>query len=249
MTIKSKMGNLGDNLWLTPLFKHGIVNKIILPDDNRCREVGRIFEGLGDVEFLNGNEHCPESPDKIHRAAAHLKYFGSTASCIPYVKLTDKEIARGKEIIANVKNPIIVNFTTFNAGGDWCSARRVMNIDQINYLVENLIKKGFTPINLGLSQNTSQINGVLNILDLNIREVAACHYVVGKYIGTESGPPHLMLAVGGKILVYHPDPDDISYPSWKYHFTEEYWTGEMCRAKYVNFNDLSKIDSDLSFLY
>jgi hypothetical protein len=248
MNINSAVGNLGDNLWLTPLFKYGIAKKIIMVDNKVCRSIAKIFEGIADVEYGNPDEHCPKSPDKIHKAAAHLKYFGNNKSCIPFVKLKETEIEQAKIILKDIKNPIAVNFTTSSAGADWCASQRVMNQDQINFLVNNILDLGFTPVNIGLSYNTKEISGVVNILDLDLRLTAACYHIIGKYTGTETGCPHLMLAVGGRILVYHPNPCDICYQTWKYHFTEEYWIDEPCRAKYENLSELKNIKNHFSFL-
>jgi hypothetical protein len=247
MTINSKIGNLGDNLWLTPFFKHGIAKKIILPDDKVCRNVAKIFDGLGDIEFSNLDyDHCPETNDRIHRSAAHLKYFNCNKSPIPYIIIKDEELEFAQNIVKGIQNPIAVNFTTSNKGGDLASSLRCFNYEQIKLLVKHLIDFGYTPINFGLSHNTDNIDGVIKILDLDIRNMAACYKLIGKYIGSESGPPHLMLAVGGKILVYHPNSDDLYYPSWKYHFTDEYWENEQCRAKYINFSNINPIN-DLTF--
>ena len=248
MKIESTIGNLGDNLWLIPLFLNGVGTKLVMIDNPRCREIGKIFDNICPVEYSSPSDHCTVSNDRIHRAAGHLKYFGSTGSCIPKIIFTLDEIHNGNKILYGIKNPVAINFTTMNKGADWCSSRRVMTKEQSLFTVSELIKAGYTPVNLGLSSNTEEIDGVINILDLCIRETAICYALIGKYIGTESGTSNLMIAAGGKALIYHPDHCDISYPAWKYHFTEEYWTDQKCRAKYVNFKEIQNLNEDMKFL-
>lgn len=249
MIVNSVLANLGDNLWLTPLFKNKFANKLILPDDVKSRELAPIFNGIAEeISFGHSASHAPKAQGKIHYALAHLKYFNLETSCIPYVVISDEELSIAKRFLQGINNPVAVNFTTSNKGSDPCSRRRVMTEEQANLVSKTLIKNNFTPVNLGISSNTDQIKRVINILDLDIRMTAACYKFIGKYIGTESGTSNLMIAAGGKAVIYHPDFDEVMYPGWHFHFTEEYWTDEKCRAKYFNFSEMGQIENHITFL-
>ena len=86
--------------------------------------------------------------------------------------------------------------------------------------VNKLIQSGFTPIQFGISDNFTPLNGCIHIVDAPLEETAALYKAIGNYFGTDTGDLHLMVAVGGTCVVLVPEqihpsynPDDFCHVS------------------------------------
>ncbi len=235
MILPSNLGNLGDNLILTPLLRSGLFDRVQMPDDATTRSAAQVYENLVPVEFVPAVTHCGESKLQAHRALCYLNHYGlSNLSPLPWMRLTDAEIEWARLFLAPYARPLAVNFTTMNKGGDAASAARSIPDHVADFVVTEATKRGYQCLNLGVSRNHTPRAGVIDILDLDVRKAAACYYHIGRYIGGESGPVHLMVANGGRVVVLHPDIDPLYYPGWMAHYTPEMFGGGPVRAHYVN---------------
>ena len=109
-----------------------------------------------------------------------------------------------------------------------------------NFIIDELIKRGYTPLQFGLSKNPTSLEKTVKILDIPLRILAACYYHIGNLIALDSGDHHLMLSVGGKVNILHP-PSGPLYNTTNWHYTEDLWKGELCRAKYYLFDKYKDI--------
>lgn len=251
--LHSNLGHLGDNLILTPLLRSGLFDRVRIPDDATCRSAAQVYENIVPVEFVSGPEltahvHCPETQERTHRTRRYLNRHGlSHLSPLPYVVLTDAEVAAARNLLAPYRNPLVVNFTTFDGPVAPCTAMRAVPQPLAEWLTSQADQRGYTCLNIGLSKNYRPVPNVVPLLDLSVRQAAACFHVIGRYLGGESGPNHLMIAAGGRSIVLHPDWHDLLYPGWMCTYTPDMFGAGPVRARNLSMRDHEEAARLLSF--
>ena len=234
---------IGDLLTYTPIFKH-YKNCLVKMIDNEKGRIGApLFNGLCSVVFeknvgdnINGNV-----PYQTHTAARRLIQLGlNNISPIPEIIITNEELLNGQKIL--IKNGIDITkpMLTIVADANGSHALentfgkvRMMSMDRWHFILSSLSKK-YQLIQFGLSNKVTKIPFVKQILDLNIRELASCYAVIQKYLGIDTGDYHLMIATGGKAVIFSPqngEGGEHPYWVWQWHYRDE-WYSKNIRSKY-----------------
>lgn len=239
----SGSSNLGDNLSLTPLC-HATACRVHLYDDEGCRGIGPLFDGVADVVYDNGSPttrgpaaSTPVGPlgPPSHRL---LAYYGFPNACaIPRIKLTEAEIEEGQRFAAGFVAPLCA----FKAAPQELNYR-TPPLDLLQRMVAS--DSGTTYISFGLSKSHAKYNtahvpvpGVRELFDLPIRRQAAYFHAMGYYLGPDTGDYHLMLAVGGRCLVLAP-PTASHYDYRTTHYRGSDFAGELPRVYYQDWMQL-----------
>jgi hypothetical protein len=228
---------------VTPIFKK-IKNGILeIIDDEVAKGKAVLLDGICDVSFSkNPAPECPQTKERIHRSQRMLNALGiDDVNAIPFVILKDEEIEWAKNFLIKYDNPIVY---TPNNSCSWdptnYGARARTFTEEMNKVFIDTLSKKYTILQFGITSDfyTNGRGGivtydkVINIPNLNLRQLAACYKVIGKGLFSDTGDPFLMIAVGGKVLEVIPMNLDY-YPFWDYAYVDDYlWKGEDIRAKY-----------------
>ena len=234
---------IGDLLTYTPIFKH-YKNCLVKMIDNEKGRVGApLFNGLCSVVFekhvgdnINGNV-----PYQTHTAARRLIQLGlHNISPIPEIIITSEELLNGQKILIdngiNISKPMLSIVADANGSHsleNTFGKVRMMNFDRWELLL-NFLSKKYQLIQFGLSNKVTKLPYVKQILDLNIRELASCYGIIKKYLGIDTGDYHLMLATGGKSVVFSPkngEGGQHPYWAWQWHYQDQ-WFEKGSRIKY-----------------
>jgi hypothetical protein len=248
--IHNTAGSLGDWLSLTPILRAKAAESplVIAPDAPHTRLFAAVYDGLAEVQLINGPvEHVPEISSDVCFSQRILDHYGlSDRSAIPSINVTTEEVAWAREFLKDYPNPMAFNPTTASARldkpfSDICNYRRlpialvVSIIDALKTAGHTILKFGAKTIHTNIYNNHEDFEDVVSIPDLTIRQLAACYHVIGKYIGTDTGDHHLMLAVGGECRLFIP-PSSWNYDHKRtlYLKSETYdpWKGEPVREIY-----------------
>lgn len=232
--IYSDTRNLGDNLSCTPILNYYKDSILHMVDDIGCRQIAPIFEGLAEVVFDNDNprRNIGSHPNKTHERHLLDMYGLNHVSALPVLKLKKEEIEEAREFLSIYNNPIIFKL---NPREKKCERSIPENI--LNLIADNLKNKN-TLLNFAINKSGNDIldnlelNGVTTIYNKPIRFQAACYYLIGKYIGPDTGDYRLMLSVGGKCSVLVP-PNSFTYSYSAFHLKEE-------RVKYFQFSEYTE---------
>jgi hypothetical protein len=239
--------NLGDILTLTPVFKKIKNATLEIVDHEVARNKAVLLEGICNTTFTKTPAPpCPQTNEKVHRTQRMLNALGITdVNAIPFIILKQEEIDWAKNFLKQYENPIVYtpnNSCSFDPTNYGARARTFTS--EMNEIFINELSKKYTILQFGLSSKFYFNNGkgnenaainyknVINILDLNLRQLAACYNVIGKGLFSDTGDPFLMIAAGGKALEIV--PMNLSYyPYWDYAYTDDsLWKDEKIRAKY-----------------
>ncbi len=249
LTITNTAGSLGDWLSITPLLAASPNSIVIAKDSPHTREFATLYQGLAEVKFTNENiPPINETDEPICFSKRILNAYGfKNQSPIPIIRLNDDEIDWAKTFLNEYKNPIAFNNTTASSrrdkpDNDICNYRRLP--DELSRdIVKTLKEDGFSILKFGcknkhvIYNNFDEINGVINIPDLSLRQVAACYKIIGKYIGTDTGDHHLMLSVGGKCELFVPQ-STWHYNHAKHLYNLSVWGNEEPREGYNIFKKI-----------
>jgi len=242
-------GSLGDCLWLTAVLRYIKDVKILLNDDNQLRWVGKIFDNLCEVDYVN---NPPERPDtkvnlnvepylSSHRSLKILKSLNINEKiCVPLIKLTQEEMEWAQNFYKDYKNPIVI---INDNSGTWDKTNYRAHYvrppsEIIQKFVDNLIESGFTPIQFGrIEENRfTPLNNTIHIRGLDVRKLAASYNFIGKYIGGDTGDYHLMLAVGGQAKVLIPKENkSLGYDYNDLLYKKENFENSHSRVEYIQF--------------
>lgn len=120
---------------------------------------------------------------------------------LPDVRLKQEEIAKARKFLAPYKNPVAL---CVNCAPYWAYLRET-DAHKWETIVAVLSPR-FTFVQFGVSEHFTPIKGAVHFLDQDIRHVAACYQVAGRYVGVETGNSHLMLGVRGECWIAEPPP-------------------------------------------
>lgn len=243
-TVTNTSGSLGDWLSLTPLLARLGNVKVVAKDSPHSRAFAALYEGLAEVEFSKEEiPHVPESGTGPFSRRI-LNAFGMTGPAIPAIRLRADEIEWAKGFLASYSNPVAFNNTCGGAQADKpindISNWRRMPDNVAKHVVKDLRAQGKTPLRFGTKRlfaiyaNHDEFDGVVNLPDMPLRQVAACYHVMGEYWGADTGDHHLMLAVGGVSHCFVP-PDTWHYMHSRHLYLGDAWGTDEVRERYYQF--------------
>lgn len=244
-------GGIGDYLSFTAIFKVLKNCEMRLFDHPKAKANSRLFDGLCDVSFTDDKNLliCPES-DHPNQAQKKIEGLGIShlTNCIPQIQLTEQEKRWADQCITPYGD--CVAFVADTAGGynkNDSQARYRMYDDWEPILTE--YQKRYTVLQFGLSNKMTKFNHVDYVIeDLNVRELAASYWKIGRYLGVNTGDYHLALSVGAKANVLVPSPSYFyMFEQWEYQ--DILWKNEKVRVKYVLFEDAKGIIDYKNFNY
>lgn len=146
---------------------------------------------------------------------------------VPFVHLSESEVSSARSFISHFQNPLIV---CLNCNPFWMPLRSGPQ-EKWDRIMGTLSER-FTLLQFGAGEVVN-IPRAVKFIGLPLRMVAACYCVVGSYVGIDTGNVHLMLSVGGKVVVATPpDCSDHQHSIWHYRHPN---------ARYLNFDDMGQI--------
>jgi len=244
LDIYSECPHLGDNLSYTPLMA-ATPCRMHMYDDPANRCMGPIFEGLAEVVFDNGSPTLgrPRGQRGAQIMAPHslrfLYEFGFTkSSAVPVVRLREEEVEWARGFLGDLSNICAIK----------CNTRQAKHLTPPVAVLERIValNPGVRFINFGLSSNHAKydslhtsISGIQDVLDLPVRQHAACYSLIKRLISPDTGDYHLMLAVGGRCDVLVP-PSSRIYPHAYFHYGPACWRDESIRVNYLQWERLSE---------
>lgn len=235
-------GNLGDNLWITPVLRNLDNPVLVIPP--HCTHIASLFKGISSVEYSDNIERYNLS-NKEHSTKQLLDRFNinyKNKNIIPKIKLYSGEVKWAKNFLKDYDNPIV--FVNDNIGchtpDNFAAKYRRPNPERIQELCDVFSKKN-TILQFGLKENHfnnglevfTPLKNAIHIRGLSIRETAACYFVIGKYIGGDTGDYHLMLSTGGQCIVFVPPENPaMGYIYSSLLYTKDFWGKDKPRVKY-----------------
>ena len=252
-----KIGNLSDSLFLTPIFKKYKNITLELIDDETNKNKIELFHGLCDVILTkNPCEECPQTKEKKHRSQRMLDALNITdVNAIPFVIVQEEDEEWAKNFLSKYNNPIVYipnNSCSWDKSNTFSQDRTFT--EEMNNTIIKILSKNYTILQFGLhdyysNSKTKMVNyeNVINIPNLNLKQLAACYKIIGKGLFSDTGDAYLMIAVGGKIVEIVPMHLNY-YPYWEYIYDEEsLWKNEPIRAKYFCMTEWQKALDYLDF--
>jgi hypothetical protein len=254
----SQGGGIGDNLQITPIFKYFKNSIIEIKDNENGRKIAPIYEGMAEIIFKPNPIFQEKSfsiygdPQKSHplrNGALNYLYIYNIQdkiSPIPWILLKKEEIEWAKEFLKDYKNPLAV--VTCNSGytTGTTASYRALDFKKWQYIIDKYSEK-YTILQFGGSLDITDLNNIIPILTLSIRQMAACFHVIGKCVSIDTGPYHLALAAGAYVKCLVPIfgfTTDYFFGNWSY--SPEMFDGEV-RAKYYLFDDYKSVADDNIF--
>lgn len=215
---------------------------MLAPDSPHTREFATLYQGLAEVTFLPAGHPdlhpTPETDEPTCFSLRIMRALGLTGSPIPYVEVTDRERAEALDFLFGVvkHHPASLVAIAPSPGGaradlpdSHIANYRRWPDDLRNRLIDDLLSRGYQPVRFGTKErqkhiyaNHAEWPGVLSIPDLNVRQLAACMAVIGRYVGTDSADHHLALAVGAESEMHVPESRWF-YDHSRHHYGPDAW--------------------------
>lgn len=257
--VSNVAGGLGDWLSLTPILRaardKGLNPLVLAPDSPHTREFATLYQGLAEVQFLVAGDPqltpTPETNEDTCFSRRILRAHGFVdVSPIPYVEVLPRERQEAEDLLRSYWGrtmwALVAIAPSPGAARSDLPDSHIANyrrwpIELRDRLIERLHSQGLQPVRFGtrakqahIYANHEQIEGVLSIPDLSLRQLAACYAVIGRYVGCDTGDHHLAIATGGQSHVYTP-PSTWFYPHVKHLYGPEAWAeaGESPREAYT----------------
>ena len=166
---------LGDILLLTAICKH--FPDVIVQLHPNYSKFAFLFDGICKrVEFTTSPIHTPGMKDNYTVTEAMLAEFGYFGKdTIPFIFVNPDQYEQAKQELKHIKNPIAVKA---NCAARWKHVREY-NINYVQEEVNKLILAGFTPIQFGVSDNFTPLNGCIHMIDVDIQKLSAIYKVIG----------------------------------------------------------------------
>lgn len=257
-TIGYHLGNLCDALLVTPIFKSIKDGTLEMYDSDVTRSKAQLFDNICKVVLTDKPAlECPRLKTSSHRSQQMLDYLGLKDNYLPWIVLSEEEKEWGKKFINKYDNPLA--FIPFNGAShdktNFFAQARTFTPEMIDFFI-NTLKQKYTLLQFGIDNtyySSSRfefydIDGVVSIKNLNLRQLAACYYNIGKMVSCDTGHPYLMIACGGKVVEIVPMTIPHIYPYWEYTYIDEkLWQDERIRAKYFDMFDYRKSVEFLNF--
>lgn len=238
----SDSANLGDNLMLTPMLNYTPC-KLHLLKEEWMEFTAEIFKGMCEIEWFTDKAQMRPPPyANIRRPWSKrlLMNFGlDQVPAIPIMKLTAAEKEDGQRFTTKLQNHFQKPLCVLKAVPGLTS-ERIVPPEIIGRIVSQnsdvqFVTFSFSDRHPKARMRSPAIPGVFTLEDFPVRAEASVYAAIGRYVGCDSGPYHMMLAVGGKADVLCPNHSG-SYDYDLTHFREDCWLDEAIRVAYQNFN-------------
>ena len=212
--MKDKIGanpgssGLGDVTLMTAVCKH--FPDLIVQLRPAYKKLAFLFNGIcKEVQLTVTPVHTKGIPiPNVTYSERMLREFGYWGDdTLPFIFTDTEKYIKAQERIKDIKKPIIVKY---NCSKRWSHVRQY-KFDYVQTEVNKWIDQGYTPIQTGISDNFTPLNGCIHFVDEPLEDLAALYKAVGLYFGTDTGDPQLMIAVGGKCVVLVPGAEHPGY--------------------------------------
>lgn len=218
---------LGDMLLYTAVCRHIPDATIVLKDSNK--KYSFLYKNLCKEIVVNNEEKQLPDIGNDHYIKQKLRYFGiETDDILPKISLDEEKKKFFKQKIIQYKNPIVF---MANCSKQWAFYRQFSDEDKAQKIIDKL-SENYTVLQFGISSNFTEFKNTIPILDIPLEELPYYYANIGRYCGIDTGDYHLMLATGGKAIVYV--PDNISF------YNYDFWHYKMYTnvVKYINFKSI-----------
>ena len=246
-------GGIGDNMQITPIFKHFRNSTIEIVNNEQGYRAAEIYKGMATIVMKDNPIRQEKSfeiygnPNKHNAfengAQNYLNIFSITdVTPIPWIVLTTEELLWARSFLSLFKNPL----------GFCCTNSNFKNPSGIDYYKQfpfhmwkeilEVYQKRYDILQFAsISDEIIGYPGVIPIYGLTLRQAASCFKIIGRYLGIDTGLYHLALAAGAKVKTLVPTfgfAPNYYFPNWSY--TPEMFGGE-CRAQYYLFEDYKRL--------
>lgn len=247
------MPNVGDFLWATPICYLGQTT-IDVPDSPAGHRVASLYDHIADVNFKKMEDIQTQFNDKEKKHAARdiLDFYGLQGSIIPKIEITNKEYQWALDFLADYKNPVVVinDNSSHTDKNNWCAQQIRPPTELSQAICDYLISNGHTVLQFGVSDGFygdgrkcfTPLNGAVPILDLSLRDMAACYKVIGKVVTGETAHPHLGLATGCRVIDLLPPFELLGINLYKALYSEDDFVGEKPRIVYFYYNNFNNAE-------
>jgi hypothetical protein len=202
---------LGDVLLLTAICKY--MPNCIVELHPKVERFSRFFQGQCKEIIIKENPVDLSNIGTDHYALCKMRGIGLNGKChLPHIVLTEKDIQRGKELIADYPNPIAF---VPNCSKSWAHMRE-MPKEKWHPILKKL-QKDHTILQFGFESNFTDFDNTVKIKNCSIEDLVCYFSVIKKYIGVDTGDRHLMLACGGTEEVFCP-PSNLHYDHHRWHY-------------------------------
>lgn len=235
--------NFGEIMMWSPLM-NATPTRLTLLNTEANRRVAPLLDGLGLVRFADSISYDTENilPYRgIHFPKRILMTFGlGHYSCLPRIKLRPDELAHAHQLVSHYHNPVCIRDVQVKATGDRQAPegffQRIVDANP-DY---TFISFGLSPNHPYGATNFTQLKNIVNLDDLPVRIVAACHYWISRWVGVDSGAAYLTMATGGKCDIFCPPMHNPAkyVPYWNWVPQEEWGEGKNQRINYLRFDDV-----------
>ena len=256
--IGSQGGGIGDNLQITPIFKYFKNSIIEIKDNDNGRKIAPLYEGIANIVFkpnpifqeqsFNIYGDIQKSHPLRNGALNYLYIFNiqDKVSPIPWILLKKEEIEWAIEFLKDYKNPLAIVCSNSGYKIGSTASYRFLDFEKWQHIINEYSKK-YTILQFGAPNDTTDLNNIIPLLSLSVRQMAACFHVIGKCISIDTGPYHLALAAGAYVKCLVPTfgfTTDYFFGNWSY--SPDMFDGEV-RANYYTFEDYKTIFTDNIF--
>lgn len=189
---------LGDTLTITPLAA-ALGSKAVMCLPEQLEKFAFLFRGLCQVRITENHPFFRWT--RGNAAAQKLSMFSfHEKSPLPQINVSLDAIARGKEMLNGMPNPIAFVPT--------CS-RHWDHIRQRPYnfwkpVVAELAQR-YTVCQFGLPDYPT-VPQARRMPFIDLETLAGVYHTICNYVGVDTGDYHLMIAVGGRCIVAEPEP-------------------------------------------
>jgi hypothetical protein len=234
---------VGDLIGLTAICRH--LRCVVELPESRA-DMASLFNSIADVKIVDNPTFVPDSPLYSHfieQKAIQFSLTKETHNLLPFVNLFQPEIAYVRYMLSDVKNPIAI---APNTSLRWAGVRQ-MEVNKWQEIVYKLKEKGYSVMQFGTNKNTSTLAEVMPMLNMGLRIEALFYHVIGKLICHNSGPHHLGIAAGARVLCLNPN-DSGQFQSAAWNYDEGFWKFTPNRVKYINYQQGNAVENVVSLL-
>lgn len=238
---------LGDTLCLTPLCfaRKTLVN--LTPF--HAPRLASLFDGIAEVKISGRVLPYNATKERNQFAQRILNYYNvSEVNCIPKILIFEKELEEARKILSKYKNPIIFNnYSVILKDSEKSAKHRRLPSEHEKAVLAILVKQEYDILRFRWKPEAAD-ERINMIIGLDLRVQAACYSLINKYIGIDSGDYYLMLAAGGKAIIFVNNTDNsIPYYQEDWLFLKNLWKNEKVRVKYLKFNDFRAVENGFDF--
>ena len=242
---------MGDWLSLTPILRHmrdlGRNPLVIARDSPHTREFGTLYRGLAEIQWEPASAPTPPTLQSDSDSCFSRRILEGHGvyhvSAIPHVEVSSEEREWATAFLAWFGPKLTAFCPTIGSARDTLPEDHIANYRRMPRklaaeLVKRLLDSGRKPVWFGtkdtqqhIYRNRFEIEGVISVPDLSVRQLAACYSVIGEYVGTDTGDHHLMLSVGGRCETWVPTSRWF-YDHKKFLYDSKAWLAEEPRETY-----------------